>query len=301
MEVRRLQMLRSQWAANKYHQQDQIARESHILPTINERIEKLKQDIAARKLPEKFTITIEVKEYTDRKEAGETLQRISGRMFRESQEGKKYKRVIGNFAGFEISIDTARKDSSSLLFGVSGESGNVSESSSGTIQSLEYAVGKGLDQALKTNQELARDSEQKIVKLKAELEKPFDQEEKLKNLIKKQEEIDKQLDLDKSEVTEGLEEEAGAEEVLDEEGPKEKRKAKEEEETDFAVYGWSSVAGRPGVYDRYGHEVSGQKVEDVQKAIAPILDKWHLGDTVRVVQGVEDVPESRRNPNMAAV
>ena len=89
MEVRRLQMLRSQWAANKYHQQDQIARESHILPTINEKIEKLNQDIAARKIPEKFIITIEGKEYTDRKEAGEALQKISGKMFRESQEGQK--------------------------------------------------------------------------------------------------------------------------------------------------------------------------------------------------------------------
>lgn len=298
-EVRRLEMLRRQWQANRYNIQDRLAKEMRALPALERYAEDLNADIENHPPPEKFTVTLDGREYTDRKEAGETIQKVSGKMFREHQEGRPSVRTVGEYAGYKLVINSS-KGTERLFFKDRAEGqATITESASGTIQSLEYQAGKGLKESLKNVERNIEETRTAIEKLKPELEKPFGQEDKLRELVKKQEELEKALDMDKGEMTEQLEGQEEPEAFVEEEAPRAKEKGEEEEE--FALYGWRSVAGRAGVFDRYGHEVSGQTVEDIQKAIAPIVNRWHLGDVVKVVQGVEDVPESRRKPNMAAV
>ncbi len=302
-DVRRLQMLRQQFVKNRYGIQDRIGKETLALASHERNVETIKEDLATRKLSEKFTITIQGKEYTDRKEAGNALQKVSGRLYLEGQQGRRGKNIVGQYAGFDLVIDSS-VDSNVIRFGKSNLIANVTESDTGTIQSLEGRVRRMED----TRDEwagYAEETKDRIEKLKAELAKDFPQEGELRKLLKRQEELDEALDLNRGQRTGGVEEEEEQPEAyLDEEAPKEKRgeEEPEREEGEYAMYqGWASVEGRRGVFDRYGHEVSGHSVEDIQGFIAPFIEKWNLGDIVKVVQAVEDVPKNHRKPSMAAV
>lgn len=331
-EVRRLQMIERQHIGDSARIQDEIAKIEALLPTLEDRVNEFKSDLAKRRIPEKFSIRIEGKEYADRKEAGEAIQKISGRLFLEKQKGMAGTAInFGEYAGLPLSINPGgsyysgavgtqtgairiQADSNTIFVGESAIA-HATESATGTIQSLDYSVNN-LEEKLSGVQGMLRSLREDIDAMTAQIEAPFPQAEKLRELEKRQIEINRELGLDKSDLTEALEDEKeklggieeeegeGTVEVEEEEeyslveGARERRRATVE----GARRRWLGEGVEfTGLLDRYGVEISGQSVENVQKAIAPFIEKWHLGDKVKVVQSVDDVPESIRSPKMRGV
>ncbi len=392
-EVRRLQMLEREYMGASLRIQDEIAKKEALLSPLEGRIDEIKRDLEKRRLPEKFSITIEGKEYEDRKEAGEAIQKIAGRLFLENAGTTRSVKInFGEYAGLPLTISPGKSyftgvvgtqagalsvqaDSNTIFVGESAIA-HVTESATGTIQSLDYALKsleeklsgvqgmhrtlradidalaaqigsspwriqreiakrrdrlsimesniadikddletkrrekwgpkiiKHLEEKLSEAQEAHRILKEDIDALVGQKESAFPHAERLRELEKRQIEINRELGLDKSDITEVLEGErekiVGGEELGEEEEEwTEETEEEEEEEEEYSM-----VEGKrrfTGPIDRYGILTSGQNVENVQNAIAPFIKKWHLGKKVKVVQSVDDVPESIRDPNMRGV
>ncbi len=201
-EVRRLDMLRSA----HMNQQYETAREIRALPGRIEHSQKtlagLRADLATRDAHgEKFTMTIGDKEYSGknaREEAGKALtQAILSSLW------EKELTVRGHYRGFEIlSRPGPREDSLPELYVHGQHTYEVNlnpENPLGTIASIEHALRR-LDKDAEEEQGKCGRMEKALVDLREQLKRPFEYEEKLRELLLQQQGINKQLDLDKGDV-----------------------------------------------------------------------------------------------------
>ncbi|QBD75179.1 N-domain protein, SNF2 family [Ktedonosporobacter rubrisoli] len=205
-EVRRLDMLR----AAHINQQYEIGQEVRALPG---RIERVKQSLAALRADiatrdahggEKFTMTIGDKEYTGknaREEAGKALtQAITSALWEDSE--KLMSR--GHTKGFEIWSRPSRREGGMPELYLRGASAYYEvnfnpENPLGTIASIEHAL-RNLDRDAEKEQATCGRMEKALTDFREQLTRPFEHEEKLRELFVRQQDINKQLDLDKGDV-----------------------------------------------------------------------------------------------------
>lgn len=202
-EVRRLDMLR----AAHMNQQYETGKEIRALPGRIEFSQKalagLWADIATRDAhsSEKFTMTIGDKEYSGknaREEAGKALtQAILSSLW------EKELTVRGHFRGFKIlSRPGPREESLPELYvrGTHTSAVNLNpENPLGTIASIEHAL-RCLDKDAEEEQAKCGRMEKALVDLREQLKRPFEHEDKLRELLLQQHGINKLLDLDKGDV-----------------------------------------------------------------------------------------------------
>jgi len=202
MEVQRLERLRSAHMDTQH----KLAQEVGTLPS---RIDGLKKELEgfqkdlAQSLSYKgkpFEMMIKGTSYDDREVAGKQLVAIGKKM---ADEVGASKEPVGSFRGFKMVASSWGKGTTLVapkldLYGEEGYQANISESSTGTIQSIEYQIGQeSLDWLIKRNESTIAELESKLNAVKERIGQPFDKADELNNLLIRQKDLDKQLALDK--------------------------------------------------------------------------------------------------------
>jgi len=198
-EVRKLQILKANRVKEKHKMQDAVPQTERIIAYAKEFTEKAEGDIKKRQdiTGEKFAITIKGKKFTDRKAADERVKVI----------GKKYHGInskqrevvvdeIGAIAGFKLLVRGSYSDFGEPDIIIRG---NNDYKALPSVASIEYAV-RNIESTADNYAQRYRDGEKKLADLKVEFSKPFEHETKLKELLKEQQEINDQLDLDKAQA-----------------------------------------------------------------------------------------------------
>jgi hypothetical protein len=209
-EVRKLDMLRAAHLNMHY----EIGWQVRELPG---RIEKsrechagLLEDIATRDAHEgEFTMTVDGREFSGkngREEAGAALiQAIMSSLWEDSKEVKL--KHPGHFKGFTImsSPDSLGTPKLYVRGNQTYEANLNTENALGTIYSIE-AILRSLDRYTEDEQLAGERMEKALADYTEQLHRPFEYEEHLRELLVKQQEINRSLDLDK-----------GSSQVVDEE------------------------------------------------------------------------------------
>ncbi|HLG63102.1 MAG TPA: DEAD/DEAH box helicase family protein [Ktedonosporobacter sp.] len=211
MEVRKLDQLRSAHINQQYEISKAVGR-------LSERIEKsrsyhaiLLDDIGTRNQHGKggFIITIGEQHFSGKKKARETAANALTEVVMAGKEDITV-RVIGSYKGFEIVTRASYFETQKgerffdkpglYLRGKKMHQIHFNpENASGTLSSMEYVLSH-LDKLAEEEKELIEHSEKELADYKEQQGKPFEHEARLGELLMKQQDVNKQLDLDKGDI-----------------------------------------------------------------------------------------------------
>ncbi len=206
-EVRKLDMLR----AAHINQQYEIGRQVRDLPA---RIENsrnchagLLEDIATRNAheAEEFMMAVDDHVYSGknaREEAGKAIiQAVMSSLWKDGQELKL--KCLDQFKGFTLMSSFSGREGETPKLYLRGkhtyEANLNTENALGTIASIEYALRR-LDQDAEEEKSKCERMEKALADYREQLNRPFEHEERLRELCVKQQEINKLLDLDKGDT-----------------------------------------------------------------------------------------------------
>jgi len=201
IEVQRLRILESQYRADKYSLEDNIAkRYPKKLARLAENIKGLEADITRRDAhttlgedgKDEFHMRLGKHEFTERKDAGEMLLKAAA----SNQYAGK---VIGFYRGFEIIPQERDKftDTAKItLKGTLSHTVELSDSDVGSIARIENSLNR-LEERLSDDQRDVESVQQQLESSKAQLTRPFEQEEALQMTISELESVNAELDVDK--------------------------------------------------------------------------------------------------------
>ena len=196
-EVMRLTRLRKQHLESQYQIRHRVKSMGDSIGLTERQIANLREDLRTRADTEgeSFTIRVMKENFIDRTKAGRALVFL-GAALKPFQTTK----VIGEIAGFPISLQRSDEKVSVLIHGKNTYQSNVSDNALGTISSLEHALRSfetrlrerelDLQQSTKQREELTRHQSQ-----------PFEYEDKLTAAAKRQQEIVTSLDLTKNQAS----------------------------------------------------------------------------------------------------
>ena len=195
-EVMRLTRLRSQHSEALFVTRNSLRRAFEEIPILQRRIADIETDIATKQETkgDAFSIEIEGRTYRDRADAGAVL---NGMVKKHLLTIKPVQ--IGSFAGFRLAIWPERTQEVRIE-GKLSYWANVSDSSLGTVSSLEYAVRSLPESAAGLRKRLI-ETQRRIEELQPHIDKPFPHEEKLQTLMSRQQEIINALDLSKNQAS----------------------------------------------------------------------------------------------------
>jgi len=198
-EVMRLTRLRAQHRDGLYQTRTSIRLAQQDIPLLEEKIANMAADLAVRQNTkgDAFSIKIEGRTYTQREAAGEVLNRLAQKHLLSEKTVE-----IGAFAGFALQIWPDRSKEI-IVRGKNAYAATVSESALGTVSSMEYMVRSMEERAEEYRKQLA-ETQKRIVELRPHADKPFEHEEKLQGLVKRQQEIMDALDLEKNQASNRL-------------------------------------------------------------------------------------------------
>lgn len=208
-EVIRLSRLKRQHMDSVYSIRSRIRGIDDQIKRTFRFIEKLEQDIAARKPTrgDLFSMTIGKKSFTDRIEAGRKLVFI-GAALKTYEETKE----IGTVAGFGISMRNLGARVELRIHGKNDYEATVSDSPQGTIASIEHALGS-LEKYLEEAREKPPQFEKQREQLDSHGGQAFEHEEKLAASLSRQREIIEALDITKNQAVAQVDEGAEGETV----------------------------------------------------------------------------------------
>src|SRR5579871_4299249 len=203
-EVRRLDLLRAAHLNQQYDIGKQVANLPGQIAKSQAYHAGLLQDITRRDAKAgEFTMTIAGVEYTDkgaREQAGEALLKtVLASLWGDSREAKH----LGSYKGFDILCRVSTREGEAPTLFLRGthtyEANLNTESALGTVASIETLL-RHLDRFAEEEQAEYERQEKALADYREQLHRPFEQEQQLRELLTKQEEINHKLDLDKSET-----------------------------------------------------------------------------------------------------
>ena len=200
-ELTRLGRLRSQHEETRYKLRSRIRHLTDEIPVMERRHEAARRDLATRRdtSGENFVATIDGKDIRDRGIAGELLLRNAGRI-----RGSQSERQVGSIAGFRLFVsDNLFRGPEIVIKGAGAYTANVTDTALGTIRSVEYTI-QHLDETAANLAQNITDSGKRLADTKAQVETPFEYAERMASLARRQQEIEDELDLTKSQVPSGL-------------------------------------------------------------------------------------------------
>jgi hypothetical protein len=194
-EVSRLKLLKSNYDSKKYSLEDRILYSyPQQIKRQEETINCVANDIKTRDLnhKEEFEIKISDQVFDQRENAGLYVFALLGNM-KENES-----RVIGEFNGFEVLLNKGffSADRELLLRGNKSYSISISDSSHGNMVKLENTL-KGFEKQIETGEIKIDEIKRNLNQAKEEFKKPFIHDEKLKGLLRRQRELDSELDMNK--------------------------------------------------------------------------------------------------------
>lgn len=209
IEAGRLQMLETAYRNTKSLGQKSLMEIPKVIERTKAVLLKLDSDLALlQKKPEKFRMTVEGKVYEERKAAGEAVIKKAEEF---SKSGRPQDIKIGQYNDFPLRLDSSGRAEGSTIYaqGKAGKySGNISADPIGTLASLDYSLSiAAIEKRIATSKEAIAVQEKKLAAIKKEIDKPFEHEQELKTLLKKQADLNKQLKTDAEEIAPEIEEE----------------------------------------------------------------------------------------------
>lgn len=201
VEIAKLKVLKSAWEANRYALQDAYAVQlPNQIKKCQNFIENIQKDIKKRNensLHEEFLIEIKGVTYSEKKDAGDILLALKESfVFYKEEE-------IGHYRGFAVIMQKNTGGLSLILRGESDYSVEMGESNLGNITRMDNVLS-GLEERIEKLVSKIQESEQNIESAKKSWEEPFLHEESLKEKIKRQIEINMELDLANKEKAEEI-------------------------------------------------------------------------------------------------
>ncbi len=196
-EVARLTRLRGQHHQTQSNLRIRLRHQTDDVPRLQKRLVSIKRDMVTRPdtIGDRFVIEIEGQEIRDRGIAGELILRRAEKLQRTGVE-----RAIGKFAGFQLIVaDLPVSGPQILLRGEATHSAKVASTALGTIRSVEYAI-QNLDEVVASITQSIAETEKRIVDLTAQIGQPYEYEERLATLSRRQQEIADALDLNKNQA-----------------------------------------------------------------------------------------------------
>lgn len=196
-EVARLRVLEGQYKKNLYELQDKIyknypediRKQELYIERVGKDLEMLKSTRPAN--PEDFSISVNGKVYTDKKEGGKALL--------DALYSGKVNVPVAEYCGFKISMNPMSMIANEREITIAAEGQyviSIGDSAFGTLTRLENFLNDLPDREARLKKRLAQLNAD-IEIAKEQVEKPFEQAEQLKTLLSEQAELNAELNLDK--------------------------------------------------------------------------------------------------------
>jgi DUF971 family protein len=194
-EVSRLKLLKSNFDSKKYSLEDRILYSyPQMIKRQEEIIECVVKDIEIRNVNAKgdFEIKVNDRIFDEREKAGLYVFAL----LNNTKEDET--KVIGEFNGFEVLLKKGffSSDKELILKSNRAYSISISDSPHGNMVKLENML-KGLENQVENTEINIDEINRNLNQAKEEFKKPFNHEEKLKTLLRKQLELNSELDMDK--------------------------------------------------------------------------------------------------------
>jgi N12 class adenine-specific DNA methylase len=197
-ELIRLARLRSAHAEEQFRIRSSLRHTREEAETWTGRLTNLREDLKVRQdtSGDKFRVELDGQTLDNRGVAGELLIRRAQKLkFRFGEDVR-----VGRFAGFDLFIRSGFNNTAELVVrGKNSYHTRVTDTALGTIRSLESAVQGFEEHAARLEGDI-RDSHKRATELEAKIGAPFEKEERFHHLVKRQSEIEDQLDLTKNQA-----------------------------------------------------------------------------------------------------
>ena len=197
-EVSRLRILKSSFSNRKYEMEDNFTyKYPRVINETKQRIEGLIKDIQRRDMnrQDDFKITINGKLFDEREMAGRYMEVLISKQ----EDDKEIN--LGNFNGFDFLIkkDNFMNQHKLILHGNMKHIAEIGDSPHGNMVRLENLL-LGFENRINRYETSVDEYERNMKQSKEEFIKPFKYEEELISKLKKQIELNAELDIDKGEV-----------------------------------------------------------------------------------------------------
>ncbi|WP_228744938.1 SNF2-related protein [Paenibacillus sp. S150] len=191
-DVSRLKLLKANWQNEQVMLEQRIHKQYPLMLTVSEeKQEKLQADIqiAKQNRQSDFLIQLDGTYYEERTQAGEVLLLLA-----KLTEIDQPPRTIGQFHGFPLSLSRSIFDSVHIqVQGAERYTAELGESALGNISRLENLIKK-LPSLLQATKQHSEEMLEQLAAAKKEWGKPFEEEQKLQQLVMRQSEINSALE-----------------------------------------------------------------------------------------------------------
>jgi hypothetical protein len=195
-EVRRLKVLKSAYDSQRYSLQDDFTiRYPKLITDVEQKIECIIKDIERRDMNtnEDFTINIGGKVFEERQDAGTMLESYYSKAQKDNSEIN-----VGSYRGFELLLKGSYFSDypKLILHGNMKYSIELGGSPHGNMVRIENALNS-LEAKISTYEAKLEECKKNMEQSKVEYNKPFKYENDLKEKIKRQVELNAELDMDR--------------------------------------------------------------------------------------------------------
>lgn len=218
-EIVKLSALKTSYMNQKYQNQYEVSALPGRISTTEQVISEMRDDLQMRVdvRGNSFQMVIQGQTFTDRNDAGEVLERwmVEGKKAKMARVGKEQVK-IGLFAGYSLFlVIPIFGDPCFALGGKRLYMTGSANTALGCVRTLEHAANS-IEDRIEEAETTLMQHKKRLTDLHAELDKPFDREERLMELIVRQREIDAALDLDKNQAGAASSEDVGEDvDILD--------------------------------------------------------------------------------------
>lgn len=188
-EINKLNLLKGNWLDAKERYKDKIANLPLRIEKLEKSINGINLDIETYKnnKPNDFEITLNNIEFNDRTKAGEYFMEIKSKL--EKERNTANIQEIGSYAGLKVGFTTVMGVSKLYLIGNKIYEKDLGVSSTGNMTRLEN-LASDIESQLSIYENRLNEVKKDLENSKIEVNKPFEQEERLAYLIQRKLKID---------------------------------------------------------------------------------------------------------------
>jgi N12 class adenine-specific DNA methylase/predicted RNA methylase len=203
-EVIKLSTLFSVWRSQRWDNQREVGNLPMLIEALEKKIGLIELDVATVVPQSMASIVVEVngRKFEGADEVGHALRElVRAEKVGQRRAATPIERLVGTFGGLALSIESPRDDGvpAYCLSGQCRYPAQAYQTAPGLVAALLAALDSVAEQLAATKTQLAA-RRKRLEDLRIELERPFEYEARLTDLLVRQRELLKQLDLDKDEA-----------------------------------------------------------------------------------------------------
>ncbi|MDD3179519.1 MAG: DEAD/DEAH box helicase family protein [Opitutaceae bacterium] len=192
-EVMRLSRLRAEHAESQFGTRSRARMLEQDVPRFEKQLADMEQDVGRREDThgDKFRMVVKGQKFIERAKAGEALVYLVGGQLHAHQPI-----IVGELAGFKVEFRPTLADTLTLQ-GAMSYPAKISASPVGIIASLEHAA-QSIEERIAAKRSDLEQTRKNLAEITAHVGRPFEHEERYRELVARQAELVNELDLTKS-------------------------------------------------------------------------------------------------------